>query len=77
LIELNQLGVGSRLHTGSGQALVLRFIVLAGYVELTKIVLARGATRRFAGGLDGRQQERNKNRHDRDGDQQLDKRKTV
>jgi hypothetical protein len=50
---------------------------LAGYVELAKIVLARGATRRFAGGLDGRQQERNKNRHDRDGDQQLDKRKTV
>lgn len=52
-------------------------IVLQGDAQLFEVVGALEAPARFAGGLDGRQQERNQDANNRDDDQQFDQREAA
>jgi hypothetical protein len=58
-------------------AIVHVVVIVSGQTQLLQVVFALGTTSGFASLLDGRQQQRHKNRDDRDHHQQFDQRETT
>ena len=64
-----------RIHVAGRQLAEGRLVVVHGHADLVQIIPARRFSRRFARGLNGRQQQRHQDPDDGDDDEQLDKRK--